>query len=215
MDTTTLALLLAYTGAAIGVAMVVPQIQRILANPRMGGVSPWTWALTAVSCTLWLTYGLRSGSMPQIPGNVLLVSGAVAIVLLVPARWGPARRAAALLGTGVALVAASTAITPEQVGLLAFALGMVGIWPQVYETVWTGRGQGPSALSLTSNALKIASQVSWLTFALMTDDRPVVLGACSALLANGLITWVELSRRRVPVPVGGFESVPELQGAAR
>jgi uncharacterized protein with PQ loop repeat len=200
MDWNTLAQALAYLGSAIGVAMVVPQILRIVANPRMGGVSPWTWAITATACTLWLTYGARTASMPQIPGNVLLVAGAVAIVVLVPARWSRPRRAVALLVVTLGLVLGSTALAPAQVGFLAFGIGLTGAWPQVFETVWARRGMGPSAISLTSNAMKLAAQVCWLTFALMTTDAPVLAGASMALFTNSLITSVELGRRRTAIP---------------
>jgi uncharacterized protein with PQ loop repeat len=192
----TLALVLAYAGSAIGVAMVVPQIVRTVRHPTMGGVSPWTWALTAISCATWLTYGVRSGSMPQIPGNVLLISGAVAIVLLVPAAWSRRRRAFGLVAAVVAVVAVSTHLTPESVGLLAFAIGITGMWPQVVETVWLRRGMGPSALSLSSNSLKVGSQLCWLSFALLTTDVPVIASASMALSTNVLIGIVEFGRRR-------------------
>ncbi|HSO05489.1 MAG TPA: hypothetical protein VLQ92_13470, partial [Candidatus Limnocylindrales bacterium] len=122
MDIHTFALALAYLGSAIGVVMVMPQILRIVANPHLAGVSPWTWALTSISCTLWLTYGLRSGSLPQVPGNVLLIAGAVAIVLLVPAGWSRSRRALALGGGVLTLVLASTQPSPQDVGFLAFGI---------------------------------------------------------------------------------------------
>jgi len=193
---TTFALGLAYLGSAIGVAMVVPQILRILRHPTMGGVSPWTWAITATSCVLWLTYGVRSGSLPQIPGNVLLVSGAVAIVLLVPAAWSRRGRAMLLAGVTLTLVLASAQLTPEQVGFLAFGIGVFGMWPQVFETVWARRGMGPSAISLTSQGLKLASQACWITFAVLTLDVPVIVSALMALSTNGVVTAVELVRRR-------------------
>lgn len=196
MTVTTLALGLAYLGSAIGVAMVIPQIQRILRNPTMGGVSPWTWAILATSCVLWMTYGVRSGSLPQIPGNVLLVSGAIAIVLLVPAAWSRARRAALLAGVAGTLVLVSTLLTPEQVGFLAFGIGVFGMWPQVYETVWARRGMGPSAISISSQGLKLLSQLCWITFALLTLDVPVIVSALMALSTNTIVTTVELSRRR-------------------
>jgi uncharacterized protein with PQ loop repeat len=192
----TLALGLAYLGSAIGVAMVVPQIQRIVRHPSMGGVSPWTWALTATSCTLWMAYGVRSLSLPQIPGNVLLVSGAVVIVLLVPAAWSRRLRALLLGSVVTALLLLSTAMEPEQVGFLAFGIGMGGMWPQVYETVWARRRMGPSAISLSSQALKLASQFCWLSFAVLTVDLPVVVSAVMALATNGVVTVVELGRRR-------------------
>lgn len=196
MDTHTFALSLAYLGSAIGVVMVMPQILRIVRHPHMGGVSPWTWSLVAVSCSLWLTYGVRSSSLPQIPGNVLLIAGAVSIVLLVPAKWSRRRRAGGLAASALLLLLASTRLAPEQVGFLAFGIGMVGMWPQVYETTWARRGMGPSAISLTSNALKFAAQVCWLTFAILTTDLPVVAGAVMALSTNSVITSVELGRRR-------------------
>ena len=196
MSVTTLALGLAYVGSAIGVAMVVPQILRIVRHPSMGGVSPWTWAITATSCVLWLTYGVRTGSLPQIPGNVLLVAGAIAIVLLVPATWSRSRRGLLLVTVTGTLVLASTQLAPAQVGFLAFGIGVFGMWPQVYETVWARRGMGPSAISLTSQGLKLASQLCWITFALLTLDVPVIVSALMALTTNGIVTVVELGRRR-------------------
>lgn len=199
MDLTALALALAYFGAAIGVVMVLPQILRIVRNPRLDGVSPWAWGMLTVASSLWLTYGVRTGSLPQIPGNVLLVSGAVAIVLLVPTRWSRPRRAATLAGVVAALLAVSTLLAPTQVGFLAFGIGLVGMWPQVHETVWVRRGMGPSAISLTSQGLKVASQVCWWTFAVLTMDLPVLVGASMALLTNGIVTSVELARRRAAI----------------
>lgn len=213
MNTHTLALLLAYVGSAIGVAMVVPQILRIVRHPNMTGVSPWSWAVMAVSCSLWLTYGVRSGSLPQIPGNVALIAGAVAIVLLVPAAWSRRRRAVMLAASVLFLVAQSTRLEPETVGFLAFGIGLVGMWPQVYGTVWARRGMGPSAISLTSNSLKVGSQLCWLSFALLTTDTPVIVSALLALSANGIVTTVELGRRRADPASANAGVRRELVGA--
>ena len=210
MDLLVLAQVLAYIASAIGVVMVAPQIARIVRHPAMGGVSPWTWAITSVSCSLWLTYGLRSGSMPQVPGNVLLISGAVAIVLLVPAAWSRRRRALGLAAVAAVLIAVSTRLTPEQVGFFALAIGLTGMWPQVYETVWLRRGMGPSAISMTSQVLKLVSQSLWMTFALITIDVPVIVAATMTLSTNLVVTLVEAARRR------GHEPVPEhVHGADR
>ena len=197
----TVALALAYLGSAIGVIMVMPQIVRIARQPLLGGVSGWTWSLVAISSSLWFTYGVRTGSLPQIPGNVLLVTGAVTIVLLVPAAWSRTRRALGLAGSALVLVLVSTQLAPTQVGFMAFSISMVGMWPQVYETVWARRGRGPSAISLTSNGLKVGSQICWLSFAILTTDLPVLAGALMALTTNAMISSVELSRRRGASPV--------------
>ena len=204
---------LAYLGSAIGVAMVIPQILRIVRHPHMGGVSPWTWAITVVSCTTWIAYGVRTGSMPQIPGNILLVSGAVAIVLLVPAAWSRSVRAVGLALATAVMVLVSTLLEPEVAGFFALAIGLTGMWPQVFETVWLRRGMGPSAISLTSQALKVLSQLCWLAFAVLTLDVPVLVAAIMTLSTNFVITGVEIARRRsadaLPQPV----QVRELVGA--
>ena len=93
--------LLGYLGSAIGIVVVVPQIARIVRNPQTAGVSAVTWGMSAVACSLWLRYGLRTGEAPQVPGNVILIAGATAITLLVPHPWS-ARRRALVLGAVVA-----------------------------------------------------------------------------------------------------------------
>jgi uncharacterized protein with PQ loop repeat len=93
------------------------------------------------------------------------------------------------------LVAVSTQLSPEQVGFLAFAIGLTGMWPQVTETVWQRRGLGPSSVSLSSIALKVLSQTLWLSFAVLTTDVPVIVAALVTLTANGIVAAVEASRR--------------------
>ena len=101
-----------YLGASLGVAMVVPQIVRIVRHPSLPGVSPISWALTVFGCLLWFTYGLRSGALPQIPGNVLLVGGAVAVVLLMKSSTSRTRRAM-LLAVGAGLLEATASDDPD------------------------------------------------------------------------------------------------------
>jgi uncharacterized protein with PQ loop repeat len=208
VDLHSFALLLAYLGSAVGVLMVAPQIVRTVKHPHLGGVSPWSWAITVVACTLWLTYGLRAGSMPQVPGNVFLISGAVAIVLLVPAEWSRARRAWSLLGVTATLVLFSTYLSPEQVGFFAFGIGLFAVWPQLFETVWLRRGMGPSALSMSSQVLKVVGQVLWLTYAVIAIDAPVIVAAVVALSTNAVIAVVEAGRRRAAATT---EPAPELE----
>ena len=214
MDLSTFAQLLAYAGSAVGVAMVAPQIVRTVKHPHLGGVSPWSWAITVVACTLWLTYGLRSGSIPQVPGNVFLVSGAVAIVLLVPAEWSRSRRAWTLLGVTGTLVLFSTYLSPEQVGFFAFGIGLFAVWPQLFETVWLRRGMGPSALSMSSQVLKVVGQVLWLSYAIIAVDTPVIVAAVVAVSTNAVIALVEHSRRRGVEPVAAATYARELGAAA-
>jgi hypothetical protein len=71
---------------------------------------------------------------------------------------------------------------------------------------------GPSAISLTSQGLKLASQACWMTFAVLTLDLPVVVSALMALTTNALVTTVELARRRdVGLELAAYDR--ELVGA--
>jgi uncharacterized protein with PQ loop repeat len=181
MTAHTLALALAYTGAVLGVVMVVPQILRTLAHPTLGGVSPMAWSMTVLGCSMWLTYGIRTMTVPQIPGNVLLVSGAVAVVLLVPSPASRRRRAATLGAVWAGFVAVALVVPPHLVGYIAVAIGFVSAWPQVYDSVVTWRAGVRSGVSITTWSIKAVSQMCWLSYALLATDVPVMISATVAL----------------------------------
>ena len=193
-----LAVALAYTGAALGVAMVVPQIVRILRRPALGGVSPLSWSLSALACLSWLTYGARTHTIPQVPGNVLLVCGAVAIVLLVPSAVGRRQRALRLGLAAALIVSAAFAMPARSVGYLAFGIGLVSAWPQVCESVIGWRAGGQSGVSITTWGIKVCSQCCWLAYALATGDVPVLFSATAALATAVTLVALESSRRLVP-----------------
>ena len=77
VDLHSLALAVGYFGAALGVAMVVPQIVRTLRNPELPGVSAASWGLFALASLSWLLYGVRADEVPQLPGNLLMIIGSV------------------------------------------------------------------------------------------------------------------------------------------
>jgi uncharacterized protein with PQ loop repeat len=184
-----------YLGAALGVAMVVPQIVRIVRHPSLPGVSPISWALTVFGCLLWFTYGLRTHALPQIPGNVLLICGAIAVALLVKSPTSRGRRAM-LLASGAGLVELTAFALPSQgVGYLAFAVGTFSTWPQLYDSVGNWRAHINSGVSLSTWALRIASQVCWLAYALGTSDVPVGVGACVAGLTGVAMVALESAAR--------------------
>jgi uncharacterized protein with PQ loop repeat len=184
-----------YLGAALGVVMVVPQITRIVRHPSLPGVSPTTWMLSTLGCLMWLTYGLRAGAAPQIPGNLLLIGGALTIVVLVPSQHSRARRLLALAGCALGLLVLAFSMPAHDVGYLAFAIGLCSSWPQVFDSVQTWRAGRTSGVSVSSWKLRIASQVAWLTYAVGTSDRPVLIGACVALSTATLLVVLESTAR--------------------
>jgi uncharacterized protein with PQ loop repeat len=191
--TVELGITLAYLGATLGVCMVVPQILRTVRHPTLGGVSPLTWSLTALACTAWMTYGLRTATWPQVPGNVLLVSGAVAIVVLVPSPASRGRRGVRLALATALLVTTAALLPPHAVGYLAFSLGLVSAWPQVYDSVSTWRSGETSGVSVTTWLLKIVSQLCWLSYALTARDFPVTISALVALSTACSLVILETS----------------------
>ena len=182
---------LGYLGALIGVFVVVPQILRTVRNPTLGGVSPLSWSLSALACIAWLTYGLRTATWPQVPGNVLLVAGSIAIVLLVPSALSAGRRAAYLSLAVASLVLVACLMPPHLIGYLAFVVGLVSAWPQVFDSIATYRAGQPSGVSVSTWVLKVLSQACWLSYAFLAGDVPVVISAFVALSTAASLVVLE------------------------
>jgi uncharacterized protein with PQ loop repeat len=196
MHTAAIAAATGYLGSALGVAMVVPQILRTLRNRTMPGVSALSWALTATACTTWLCYGIRTAEVPQIPGNVLLVSGAVAVVLLVPSRTSTAVRAIGLGATGTVIGLLALIAPAAALGALGGVIGVVSGLPQLIRSL--RRTTAASAVSPLTWALRVASQASWFSYGLLVHDLVVVFSA-SFLLTNALLVLL-LETVRGPAP---------------
>ena len=190
------ALALAYLGALLGVVMVVPQIIRTIRHPHLTGVAPLSWAFTALGCSLWLIFGLRTVTIPQIPGNVLLVSGAVAIVLLVPSAWSRWRRALTLGSSAAVLWTIAFIIPPHMIGYFAFAIGLYSMLPQLYESVWVNRKATESGLSIPTQILKVSSQSCWLAYAMLAIEMPVIVSAVFGVTTSAAVLVVEVARTR-------------------
>jgi uncharacterized protein with PQ loop repeat len=203
----TLALTIAYAASLFGVAAVVPQILRTLRHPHMAGVAPLSYAVSILACTGFMIYGLRAEVLPQIPGNVLLVTGSIAIVLLVPSHLSRSRRAL-LLGAAMTTVAAVSFHVPVQAaGFLAFGISLFSAWPQVVTTL---RGTREAAgVSLTTFSLRLGAGLGWLAYAVIDRDVPVIFSASVMVGTTLLVLGVESARRVEPV-VG---EIPVLEPA--
>jgi len=162
-------------------------------------VSALSWALTALACTSWLLYGIRTGEIPQIPGNVLLVSGAVAVVLLVPSRTSPQVRALGLAWCAALAGVLALVAPPAVLGAVGGLLGLVSGLPQLARSM--RRRAGVSAVSPLTWALRVASQASWLSYGLMLRDLTVALSATFLLTNALLVLLIETVRRPVATPV--------------
>ena len=196
MHTAAIAAATGYLGSALGVAMVVPQILRTLRDRRLAGVSALSWALMAIACATWLLYGIRTAELPQIPGNVLLVSGAVVVVLLVPSRTSQPVRALGLAVAGALLGVLALVAPPAVIGGIGGAIGVVSGLPQLLRSA--RRTAAVSAVSPLAWGLRVASQACWLGFALLLHDVVVALSATLLLTNALLVLLLETARRPVP-----------------
>jgi len=197
VDLHSFAMPLAYLGAVLSFAMVVPQLARTIRHPTLPGVSPSSWAITAVSCLGWLIYGLRADVLPQVPGNVLLIMGSVALVLLVPSTWSRRRRAGLLAGTSAALVAMSMVIAPVAVGYLAFGIGLLAGWPQLVDSYSNWRSGIESGVSLPTWWVKLAATMCWLSYSVIAVDIPVLIASVLAAATIAAVFLLEASARQV------------------
>lgn len=185
--------LIGYFASALGVAMVVPQIGRTLRDRTAPGVSALSWALTALACFSWLLYGLRTHELPQVPGNVLLVSGAVAVVLMVPSGTSMRVRGALLATAAVTIAGLSPMLPAAALGSVGFGIGLFSGIPQLVASL-TRRTGGPSAVSVPTWMLRAASQACWLTYALLLSDAMVTVSAVYLLASALLVVVAELAR---------------------
>ncbi|HEX3337444.1 MAG TPA: PQ-loop domain-containing transporter [Jatrophihabitans sp.] len=183
-----------YLGATLGVAMVVPQITRTFRDRALPGVSAMSWALTALGCMTWLLYGVRAGEIPQIPGNVLIVSGAVVLVLAVPSATSVPVRAVRLGGPALVLIGVATVLPPIAIGFLAFGIGLFSALPQTVRSLRRQRAS-TSAVSVLAWLLRAASQLSWLGYAILVHDLPVMI-ATTVVLSSALVVVASEVRPR-------------------
>ncbi len=188
-----------YLGAALGAAMVIPQMIRVVRNRTLAGVSSLAWSLTGLSCFTWLLYGVRTHEIPQIAGNVIIVTGAVMIALLVPSVAPRRIRAGALVAAMLALSLVAVVALPTVLGLAAFGIGVFSSWPQVIAS-FTRDPSLRSAVSRGAWALRCGSQLAWLFYAVVIHDVAVTISACT-LLTSAILVLAFERRRTAPVEI--------------
>lgn len=203
-----------YIGAALSVGMVIPQLARTLRHPSLGGVSAMSWLITTAACFTWLLYGVKGHVWPQIPGNALIVPGAAAIVLAVPARLSRGKRAGLLAGVGGTLILVAMLIPPDVLGYLAFAISLVSATPQVVTSI-ARRREGQSAVSIPAWLMRGGSQLFWLYYALILHNGPTLISAVVVLVSVAVVVGIE-SATLISARLGRDEDgpLPQVEGPA-
>jgi uncharacterized protein with PQ loop repeat len=203
-----------YIGAALSVGMVIPQLVRTMRNRSLGGVSAMSWLITTAACFTWLLYGARGHVWPQIPGNALIVPGAAAIVLAVPARLSVAQRAGLLAATAGTLILVAMLVRPDVLGYLAFAISLVSAAPQVITSI-ARRREGRSAVSIPAWLMRGVSQLFWLYYALILHNGPTLVSAVVVLVSVAIVVGLE-SASLISARLGRDQDgpLPQMEGPA-
>jgi uncharacterized protein with PQ loop repeat len=186
---------LAYLGAVLGIGMVIPQVVRTIRHPDLTGVSAMAWGLTALSCLTWFAYGLRTAAIPQLPGNVFLVTGAVTVVMLVPAAYSRRRRILILGAAAMMLMTLATVLPAQTVGYIAFSIGLCAAWPQLIESFSNRRARVLSGVSLATLSVRLMSILCWMSYAILAADVPVIIASTFGLVTTIAILGMEGSLR--------------------
>src|SRR4051812_50122887 len=80
----------AYTAAALGCLIAVPQIARLVRTREIAGISAGSWEVNTLSAVAWLAYGMRTLQGAQVIANACSLLGGVAVLwLLVGPGGGP------------------------------------------------------------------------------------------------------------------------------
>jgi uncharacterized protein with PQ loop repeat len=195
--------LIGYLGAALGTSMSVPQIARTYRDRSLPGVSVSTWALTALASLAWFLYGVRSGAMPQLPGNVLAAAGATFVVLGVPARISLRTRALVMALAAGILVLLTVELSAIGIEWVAFAIGLISALPQTISSL-RGDDGGDAGVSVQSWLLCAGGHASWLTYGIIMHNVPVTLVTALGLTTALIVAVRTLGHRSLPAtPVVG------------
>ena len=178
----------ALAGMLFTVALSIPQIVLLRRATAIGSLSGTTWELAAASYATWVLYGLLLPIYPQVPGNLVACCGSVAVVAVVAAvarRRGSWWRPLATW-TPVAVVAALVYLrwAADGLGWVAFVTTITRTAPQVWVLL---RQDYIGGVSRGAWCLAAAASGSWLVYAILADDWPVL-----ASTAVGLTTAVAI-----------------------
>ncbi|WP_459642810.1 PQ-loop domain-containing transporter [Kineococcus sp. NUM-3379] len=181
------------TAATLGVLTSVPQVARLLRDPRAEGLSPASSLLGVLAAGSWLTYGVLLLDPAQLVGNVPGLLGAVLTAALVYRRTGLRQAHGQVLTAAWALALAGVWFLAgvQGVGIAATVVSLVKMAPQIGVVL---RGGSLAALSPGTYLLATVAAVLWTVYGLALGQGSVI--ACSAISA--VLSAFVLSRRCPP-----------------
>jgi uncharacterized protein with PQ loop repeat len=200
----------AYTAAALGCLIAVPQIARLVRTREIAGISAGSWEVNTLSAVAWLAYGLRTLQGAQVVANACSLLGGVAVLWLVLAPGVDRRSRLVRFGTASAAVSGAVLLLPMAwLTLPLAATGLISRIPQMRATALTWWNRQPSGVAASAWVLSVVCTALWLCVGLLTGQSAVAWSSAIACATAALI----LAAESWPRP-GGWASLQDLDAEA-
>ncbi len=193
--------LFGWVAAAIGIAMNVPQLVRILRVRTSAGVSLRLWQVQASTTGAWMVHGFIVGKMQMQWPNMLMAAFGLLVVVFVLRDRRQAMVPQLLLTFGMWALLVSV-----EVFLGAVVFGFVVAVPQVLGQAAQLREMitAPDLSGVSSGflAIMLVVQAMWFTFGIWTVDWSLIIAAgatASLALLNLTVYTVRWLRARSAV----------------
>ena len=187
MNTQIIAEILGFMGGTIGILQGVPQALRIRRLGHADGVSLSHWYFMATQFAAWVGFGLRVDSPAIWVTNALTFATSAAVIFGIQSSKLKAGAYSLLLAT------AAATFTWFGPGLLVdwFLIAMVASrLPQLIRTFRNRKTADPTAVSISSLAISLASMAFWFAYAIINVNTLVIITtiiAVSITLATAII----------------------------
>lgn len=187
MNTQVLAEILGFMGGTIGILQGVPQALRIRRLGHADGVSLSHWYFLTTQFAAWVGFGLRVDSPAIWVTNALTFATSAAVIFGIQSSKLKAGAYSLLLAT------AAATFTWFGPGLLVdwFLIAMVASrLPQLIRTFRNRKTADPTAVSISSLAISLASMAFWFAYAIINANTLVIITtiiAVSITLATAII----------------------------
>lgn len=179
--------ILGFLGGTIGILQGVPQALRIRRLGHADGVSLSHWYFMTTQFAAWVGFGLRVDSPAIWVTNALTFATSAAVIFGIQSNKLKAGAYSLLLAT------AAATFTWFGPGLLVdwFLIAMVASrLPQLIRTFRNRKTADPTAVSISSLAISLASMAFWFAYAIINANTLVIITtiiAVSITLATAII----------------------------
>jgi uncharacterized protein with PQ loop repeat len=179
--------ILGFLGGTIGILQGVPQALRIRRLGHADGVSLSHWYFMTTQFAAWVGFGLRLDSPAIWVTNALTFATSAAVIFGIQSNKLKAGAYSLLLAT------AAATFTWFGPGLLVdwFLIAMVASrLPQLIRTFRNRKTADPTAVSISSLAISLASMAFWFAYAIINANTLVIITtiiAVSITLATAII----------------------------